>query len=137
MRTVFIDLSLVFSGLVVFTCRGEFRREQVFFARAFCFLLRFSVGIAVCFVSFLFFLPIRREWKRLTVSGNGIRASKLHLRFCSAKHFRYIFFRFPHSLQPGSFRSPAQSHKPVYSRQRHCDRPGLCPASERQSREPL
>lgn len=136
MRTVFVGLGLVFSGLVVFACRGEFRREQVFFARAFRFLLRFPVGIAVCFVSFLFF-PVRREWKRLTVSRNGIRASKLHLRFCSAKRFGYFFFRFPHSLQPGSFRSPAQSHKPVYSRQRHRDRPGLCPASERQSREPL
>ena len=136
MRTVFIDFGLVFSGLVVFTCRGEFRREQVFFACAFRFLLRFPVGIAVCFVSFFFF-PIQRERKRLTVSRNGIRASKLHLRFCSAKHFGYFFFRFPHSLQPGSFRSPAQSHKPVYSRQRHRDRPGLCPASERQSREPL
>lgn len=133
MRTVFIDFGLVFSDLVVFTCRGG--KRQVFFARAFRFLLRFPVGIAVCFVSFFF--PVRREWKRLTVSRNGIRASKLHLRFCSAKHFGYFFFRFPHSLQPGSFRSPAQSHKPVYSRQRHRDRPGLCPASERQSREPL
>ena len=135
MRTVFIDLGLIFSGLVVFACRGEFRREQVFFACAFRFPLH--VGIAVCFVSFLFFIPIRKERKRLTVSRNGICASKLHLRFCSAKHFGYFFFRFPHSLQPGSFRSSAQSHKPVYSRQRHRDRPGLCPASERQSREPL
>ena len=67
MRTVFIDLGLVFSGLVVFTCRGEFRREQVFFVRAFRFLLCFPVGIAVCFVSFLFFIPVRRERKRLTV----------------------------------------------------------------------
>lgn len=136
MRTVFIDLGLVFPGLVVFTCRREFRREQVFFARAFRFLL-LRVGIAVCFVSFLFFLPIRREWKRLTTSGNGICASKFHFRFCSAKHFGYFFFRFPHSLQPGSFCPPAQSHKPVHSRQRHRDRPGLCPASEWQSREPL